>query len=271
MPIRHRRATRLAAATLAALAALSTLSACGEQTTPSADDPTIAAEATTNPPTEPPPLLPLDDSALRNDMAKLSDADRAIVDHYLQAAKGELLGEGTWIMAAPITVDEAVTRLFGPDPRLMDEADEKALRRGNGSGYSVVQVGNGVIAYEETGFADPPRRLLAALSQDGVASAVATENIESMTRFGYARDGEIVFDNAEYAFVDDLDQIPAEVRDLAALTYDDLTGPMVATADWFYVAMAMAEKVTGLRADPGAQRVRAQYPVPLPWGAMEDE
>ena len=46
-----------------------------------------------------------------------------------------------------------------------------------------------------------------------------TDNIEAMTRFGYARDGEIVFDAFEYAFVDDLDQIPAEVRDLARLAW----------------------------------------------------
>ena len=138
------------------------------------------------------------------------------------------------------------------------------------SAYSFLQVGDGVVAWEDTGFADPPKRLLAALSQGGVVSAVATDNIEAMTRFGYARDGDIVFDNYEYAFVDDLAEIPLEVRDLATLAWDDLDGPMVETADWFRVAMAMSEKVTGVRATRAVQEVDDWYVVPLPWGAMED-
>jgi hypothetical protein len=121
-----------------------------------------------------------------------------------------------------------------------------------------------------SGFADPPKRLLAALSQDGAVSAVATDNIEAMTRFGYARDGEIVVDAFEYAFVEDLNEIPAEVRDLAALAWVNPEGPMVETADWSAVALAMSEKVTSVRATPAVQDVDDWYVVPLPGGVMED-
>ena len=253
------------------------LSACGEQVDPSSSEPTPSGVVMTDTSAEPEPTptsatqLPLNEAALEDNMGKLSDADRALANHYLNGVKGEGLSEGTWILAAPITVDEAITRLFGPDPRPPTEADEQALMSGTASGYAVMQVGNGVVAFEDTGFADPPRRLLAALSRDGVVSAVGTGNIEAMVRFGYARDGEVVFDGFEYAFVDNLDKIPAEVRDLAALAWQDLDGPMVATADWFSVAMAMGEKVTGVRAAAAVQRAPARYPVPLPWGATEDD
>jgi hypothetical protein len=127
-----------------------------------------------------------------------------------------------------------------------------------------------VVAWEDTGFADPPKRLLAALSEGGAVSAVATDNIEAMTRFGYARDGEIVFDAFEYAFVDSLDEIPAEVRDLARLAWSDPEGPMVETASWSAVAQAMSEKITGVRATPTVQDVDEWYAVPVPWGVTED-
>jgi hypothetical protein len=166
-----------------------------------------------------------------------------------------------------MTVAEARDRLLGPNP---DAARRRDFLSATSSAYGFIQVGDGVVAFEQTGFADPPKRLLAALSAGGAVSAVATDNIEAMTRFGYARDGEIVFDAFEYAFVDSLDEIPAEVRDLARLAWDDLEGPMVETADWFGVAMAMSEKVTGVRATPAVQEVDEWYAVPLPWGAMED-
>ena len=110
-----------------------------------------------------------------------------------------------------------------------------------------------------------------SLSQGGVVSAVATDNIEAMTRFGYARDGEIVFDNYEYAFVDDLDGDPRRGTRSGPLAWDDLDGPMVETAGWFRVAMAMSEKVTGVRATRAVQDVDDWYVVPLPWGATEDD
>lgn len=233
--------------------------------------PTQESLPTETPTYEEPP--PLDRTELDAKLASLSTADRDLVDHYLNVAE---LSEGTWVVAAPMTVDEAKARLLGPNPRLMTRADEKAQMNARISAYTFIQLGDGVLAYEDTGFADPPKRLLAELSRDGAVSAVATENIEAMTRFGYARDGKIVFDAFEYAFVPDLEEIPAEVRDLAALAWDDLEGPMVETADWFAVALAMSEKVTGVRAtgDPltaqEGPRNRDWYVVQLPWTASED-
>ena len=235
-------------------------------------EPSPAQEPTpTETPTYEPPERPaLDRTELDANLAALSPADRDLVDHYLHAKGEDRLGEGTWVVAAPMTVDEAVQILFGPDPQDTDDLTEEQLLSGEFSGYSVIQVGDGIVAYEDTGFADPPKRLLAALSEGGGASAVATDNIEAMTRFGYARDGKVVYDNYEYAFADSLDEIPAEVRDLARLAWEDPEGPMVATASWSKVAMAMSEKVTGVRATRAVQDGQDWYVVPVAWGAMED-
>jgi Family of unknown function (DUF6461) len=237
---------------------------------PSAPTPTTEPVPTEAPTYEPSETPELDRTELDANLAALSPDDRALVDHYLHAKGEDGLSEGSWIVAAPMTVEEARKRLLGPDARPATAADESSMVNGNASAYSFLQVGDGVVAWEDTGFSDPPKRLLAALSQGGAVSAVATDNIEAMTRFGYARDGEIVFDAFEYAFVDSLDEIPAELRDLARLAWDDLEGPMVETADWFSVAMAMSEKVTGVRATRAVQDVEEWYVVPLPWGAMED-
>lgn len=230
------------------------------------EQPTPTEPLPTEPPTYDPPELPeLDDTELQANLAALPPEDRALVDHHL----AHPLGEGTYVVAAPMTVEEARLRLLGPDPR---PAKRRDFVTGMSSAYAFLQVGDGVVAYEQWGFADPPKRLLAELSRDGAASAVVTDNIEAMTRFGYARDGEIVFDAFEYAFVDDLDEIPTEVRDLARLAWSDLEGPMVETADWSAVGLAMAEKVTGVRATGDVQFVKGKenwYAVPLPWGAGE--
>lgn len=212
-------------------------------------------------PTYEPPDL--DSTQLEANLAQLSPADRELVEHHL----GSGLGEGTWLVASPMTVEEAKAILLGPDPQVARKRD---FVSSEWSAYAFLQVGDGVVAHEDTGFSDPPKRLLAALSRDGGTAAVATDNIEAMTRFGYARDGEIVFDDYEYAFVDDLEEIPAEVRDLARLAWEDYEGPMVETADWFGVATAMTEKVTGVRATPDVRDVADWYVVPLPWGVMED-
>lgn len=213
-------------------------------------------------PTYEPPDL--DSTQLEANLAQLAPADRDLVDHHLSNG----LGEGTWLVASPMTVEGAKAILLGPDPEVAGKRDFVSSER---SAYAFLQVGDGVVAHEDTGFADPPRRLLAALSRNGGTAAVATDNIEVMTRFGYARDGEIVFDDYEYAFVDDLGEIPAEVRDLARLAWVDYKGPpMVETADWFSIATAMSEKVTGVRATSDIRDVTDWYVVPLPWGVMED-
>ncbi|MFC7723681.1 DUF6461 domain-containing protein [Nocardioides sp. GCM10028917] len=218
------------------------VAACGDQDSPGvAQEPT--PPETPTPPYEPPEL---DRTELDANLASLSPEDRALVDHYLHA-NGE---EGTWIVAAPLTVTEAKERLLGPGAQPVTAADQDAATDFTTSAYAFLQVGDGVVAWEDTGFADPPKRLLAALSEGGAVSAVATDNIEAMTRFGYARDGQIVFDAFEYAFVDSLDEIPAEVRDLARLAWSDPASPMAELASWSAVAQAMSEKVTGVRATP---------------------
>jgi hypothetical protein len=233
---------------------------------PAEPTPTEEPIPTETPTYEPPEQPELDRTDLDAHLAALTPADRALADHYL----AHPLGEGTWIVASPMTVAEARDRLLGPDPELAKRGD---FLSADSSAYAFLQVGDGVVAWEWMGFADPPKRLLAELSRDGAVSAVVTDNIEAMTRFGYARDGEIVFDDYEYAFVDSLDEIPAEVRDLARLAWDDLKGPMVETADWSSIGLAMAEKVTGVRATAEVQDVKGKanwYVVPMPWGAMED-
>lgn len=254
---------------VAALLLLGTavLAGCGEQDSSSpgemaGSDP-AASETPYETPTESPtyetPEMPeLDSSELEANLARLSPEDRALADHHL----GNRLGEGTWLVASPMTVEEAKAILLGPDPQLARERD---VIGGDASAYAFLQVGDGVVAHEDTGFGDPPRQLLAALSRDGGTAAVATDNIEAMVRFGYARDGEVVFDEFEYAFVDDLEEVPAEVRDLARLAWDDLEGPMVKTADWLGVATAMSEKVTGVRPTRDVRKVDDWYVVPLPW------
>lgn len=251
---------------------------CGEQdSSGAAQQPTLSGTATTTSPETPtetpapshePPEL--DRTELHANLAALSAGDAALADHYLHAKGADRMGEGTWIVAAPLTVTEARERLFGPGVQPMAAEELKAEIDVDQSAYAFMQVGDGVVAYEDTGFADPPKRLLAALSEGGAVSAVATDNIEAMTRFGYARDGEIVFDAFEYAFVDDLDEIPAEVRDLARLAWSDPEGPMVELADWAAVAQAMSEKVTGVRATSSVLEVDEWYVVPVPWGVLED-
>jgi hypothetical protein len=219
-------------------------------------------------PTYEPPEL--DRTELDANLAALSAEDAALADHYLHAKGDDRMEEGTWIVAAPLTVTEAKERLLGPGAQPLAAKQLDAEVDFDHSAYAFLQVGDGVVAWENTGFADPPKRLLAALSEGGAVSAVATDNIEAMTRFGYARDGEIVFDAFEYAFVDSLDEIPAEVRDLARLAWSDPEGPMVEIADWAAVAQAMSEKVTGVRATPSVLDADEWYVVPVPWGVMED-
>lgn len=214
----------------------------------------------TQTPTYEPPEL--DRSELDANLARLSPADRELADRYMN----DPIGEGTWVVVSPMTVNEARLRLLGPNPQ---PAKQRDFMSPDSSAYSIVQVGDGVVAWESTGFADPPTRVLADLSRGGATSAVVTENIEAMTHFAYARDGKVVFDELEYAFVDDIDQIPAEVRDLARLAWDDLEGPMVETASPSDAGMAMAEKVTGVRPPTDEWNSEDWYAVPLPWGAGE--
>ena len=76
---------------------------------------------------------------------------------------------------------------------------------------------------------------------------MARHNIQAHCRFGYARDGQLIFDDDEYVFVEELDEVPEEVRDLAALVWDNLDDDeRTGEHGWLDVAFTMAEQVTGI-------------------------
>jgi len=115
------------------------------------------------------------------------------------------------------------------------------------SGYALLEVAGGVLALEPTGYADPSLEALRRLSAPSRAVAVVRSNIQAHTRFGAARDGEVVFDAHQYTFVDDLDTVPAELRplfDLAWVDPEDVDADP--EADDVAVGLAMAEVVTGV-------------------------
>lgn len=209
------------------------------------------------------PYTPPDDEP---DLSRLSAEDRSLVEHYTN--EQHVLAGGTWIFVAPMTVDEAVSRLLGPDPPRATPADRRQIRNLDASRYGFLQVGEGVVAHEPLALADPPRRVLAALSREGAVAAVTTSDIELNTRFGYARDGRTVFDVSDYPVVDSVTDYPSEIRELASLAWldpEEDSGADAGVVDWVAVGQALCEKVTGVRADASAKKVEEQYLVPLPW------
>lgn len=115
------------------------------------------------------------------------------------------------------------------------------------SAYAAVEVAGGVLAIEQSGFADPTRETLRSLSSGGRAAAVARSNILAHERFGCARDGEILFDDNEYMYVDDTSDVPDEIRPLFDLVWDDLEGEIVGPdLDSLTVSLALAEAITGV-------------------------
>lgn len=115
------------------------------------------------------------------------------------------------------------------------------------SAYAFAQLAGGVIAMEPLGYADPSTATLRALSGSGRTAAVARANIQGHYRFGYARDGELVFDADEYVYLDGLDEIPEEVRALAAHAWDHLDDESDKDdVDPLAVALEMCVQVTGL-------------------------
>ncbi len=120
------------------------------------------------------------------------------------------------------------------------------------SAYAITEVSGGVIAIEHSGYADPSPAVLALLSADGRAAAVARCNIQAHERFGCARDGELVFDDDEFMYVEaeDKDQVPPELRALFDSAWVDLgeeedDGGIDDPAG-VLVAMAMATVFTGV-------------------------
>jgi hypothetical protein len=142
-------------------------------------------------------------------------------------------------VAAALGADLTVGAIEPDSEELLDDQDHSA--------YAFAEVTGGVLAMETTGFADPSNATLRELSRGGRTAAVARSNILGHVRFGYARNGEIVFDENEYMYVEDFDAFPEEVRELAELTWDDLEGDLDDDGpDGLAVAMAMAVQVTGV-------------------------
>lgn len=116
------------------------------------------------------------------------------------------------------------------------------------AGWAILDVPGGALAIEGTGYGDPTRAALRVLSENGGAAAVVRHNIQGHLRFGCARDGELLFDDDEYMYIEDPSVVPAELRPLFDLAWDDLEGEELDEdrADGFAVGLAMAELVTGI-------------------------
>lgn len=115
------------------------------------------------------------------------------------------------------------------------------------TGWALTEVSGGVVGFEQTGFGDPSLDALESLSEGG-AAAVVRSNVLGHERFGCARGGHVLFDDNEYPFVDDPDEVPGELRDLFDLVYDDLEEDDVDDdpPSPFAVGLAMAEVGTGV-------------------------
>ncbi|WP_395691383.1 DUF6461 domain-containing protein [Nocardioides sp.] len=144
------------------------------------------------------------------------------------------------------TTPEQVAATVGVD--LADSVEEGYIDDVDYSAYALAAVGGGaVVAFEGTGYADSSNTVLATLSEGGRVAAVVRSNIQGHNRFGYAIDGELVFDDDEYTYIDDPDTFPTELRHLFDLVYDDLDGDEFdGEHDPIAVGLAMAEIVTGI-------------------------
>lgn len=117
------------------------------------------------------------------------------------------------------------------------------------SAYALIDVTGGIVAFEGTGYADPSNDVLVALSSDGRSAAVTRSNIQAHVRFGCARNGELLFDDDEYTFIDaeDLDRVPAEIRPLFDIAWDDPDEEAeMNDVNTVAVGLAMAEVITGV-------------------------
>lgn len=176
------------------------------------------------------------------------------VEHYrtLFDDAEAFYGDGaTVLVARGATVEEVVRALGGvpPDdvPEHEWEGDELMW-----STYAVAAIDGGVIATEDTGYADPANSALVTLSQGGRAAAVVRDNIQAHIRFAAARDGQLVFDDDEYRFLEDRTRVPAELRTLFDLAWFDLDDDDQEPVedDSTAVGLAMAEVITGLHITP---------------------
>jgi hypothetical protein len=173
----------------------------------------------------------------------MGDTNDAI-EHYKKLTGG---GE-TMLVVRGATVAEVVEALGGVPVDGLDE-DELYGEEPIWAEYALTAIEGGVLASEYTGYADPPNAVLVALSEGGRAAAVVRDNIQAHARFGYARDGELLFDDDEWRFLEDRATVPEEVRALFDLGWFDVSVDdfEAQEEDTTAVGLAMAEVATGLR------------------------
>lgn len=170
-----------------------------------------------------------------------------LVEHY----KGLQVGTETTLVVRGASVPEVVEALGGVP---LDDVPEDELDSDEPiwAVCTITAIPGGVLASEDTGYADPPTSVLVALSEGDRAAAVVRDNIQGHRRFGCARDGVLLFDSHEYVFVEEPDSVPAELRALFDLAWIDLDQDdhEPREEDAGAVALAMAEVVTGIHLTP---------------------
>ncbi len=170
----------------------------------------------------------------------------ATIEYYSELVD-ETEVDGTVLVVTGATVDEVADALEADRSGSIDLDRLARMDEPTHASYAFVEVPGGVLAVEDSGYADPPNAALLALSAGGRSVAVVRENIQAHTRFGCARDGVLLFDAHEYTFVEDRSGVPAELRPLFDRAWVDLEADDGDEGDDpLTVALAMAELVTGV-------------------------
>jgi hypothetical protein len=161
---------------------------------------------------------------------------------YYEPLTESVNDESTYLVVTGASRDEVAGILDVDLTNQVDENDDGVDR----TGWAFCEISGGILGVEPTGFGDPSLDALRRLSEGGRAVAVVRNNVLGHLRFGCARDGEILYDSTEFMYVDDLNDVPDEIRDLFALAWDDLAGNGDPDVNGVAVAWAMAETVTGV-------------------------
>jgi len=170
----------------------------------------------------------------------------ATVEYYDELIKAFHDFDGLTVLVVADASRESVARVLGIDLGSPHQPRDVNLEL---SAWALLEVPGGVLAIEWSGYGDPSLAQLRSLTRDGGTAAVVRDNIQAHIRFGYARDGEVLFDEDEYVYDADPDEVPSELRPLFDLVYDDLEDDDEDEDDApsaFVVGLAMAELVTGV-------------------------